>query len=270
MTPDAVEKPIVVLLVDDQRFIGMAVTRLLGNEQDITLHCCYSANDAIAHANRITPQVILQDLQMPDIDGLTLVGLFRSNPATAITPVIVLSGNDDASSRAKAEAAGAADYLVKLPTKDVLVDRIRSHARGTDVSSARVDERPSVNDDVTLDSTVINGIRNTFSGGGPDLVAKLIDQFVKEASSLVDRLSQAATRGDAAALKAASHSLKGTSLTIGANRLARFSGDVETHITRQPGTVVDAALIRAIVEELDRVRAACAQEKQMTDVGAAR
>jgi CheY-like chemotaxis protein len=270
-------KPISVLLVDDQKFIGMAVTRLLATEQDIHLHCCYNAAEAIAQANQVTPDVIFQDLQMPDIDGLTLVGLYRSNAQTATTPIVVLSGNDDAASRTSAKAAGANDYLVKLPTKAALVECIRGHARA-DLRAARSGERADIpgsrssghsNDDVTLDASIIAGIRESFSAGGADLVSKLIDQFVKEASSLVERITRAATTGDSQTLKAAGHGLKGTSLTIGAKRLAMLGGAVEAHAMTQPGAAVDAALVKAMVEELERVRAACAKEKN-TVVGAAR
>ena len=62
-----------MLLVDDQKFIGSAVGQLLAAESDMELHCCDRALDAIATANRVAPTVILQDLVMPDIDGLTLV-----------------------------------------------------------------------------------------------------------------------------------------------------------------------------------------------------
>jgi two-component system response regulator WspF len=101
MGPDVQRKPpvdrraICVLLVDDQRFVGIALERLLKGEQDVQLHCCYHAVDAIVQANEINPTIILQDLVLPDIDGLTMVRLFRANPATADTPVIVLSGNDN-------------------------------------------------------------------------------------------------------------------------------------------------------------------------------
>jgi CheY-like chemotaxis protein/HPt (histidine-containing phosphotransfer) domain-containing protein len=270
-----------VLLVDDQKFIGMAVTRLLGSEPDIHLHCCYSAADAIAQANQVTPDVIFQDLQMPEIDGLTLVGLYRSNPATAATPIVVLSGNDDAASRASAEAAGADDYLVKLPNKSVLLECIRRYARAAELPNDRAPELPSVRTserpssvseeqaDVTLDASIIAGIRESFASGGPDLVAKLIDQFVKEASLLVARITRAAATGDGQALKAAGHSLKGTSLTIGAKRLAALAGTVESHGTRQPSVPVEPTIVKALGEELERVRAACAKEKNVV-VGVAR
>src|SRR5436190_1640840 len=93
-------RPIVVLLVDDQPFVGAAVGRLLATEHDIDLHYCRDPLDAIALANQIIPSIILQDLIMPGVDGLTLVRLFRTNPPTASTPVIVLSGNDEEAVRA--------------------------------------------------------------------------------------------------------------------------------------------------------------------------
>ena len=81
---DGEPRQIVVLLVDDQAFVGAAVGRLLATEPDIALHCCRNALDAIALANQLNPTIILQDLVMPDIDGLTLVRLFRTNPPTAV------------------------------------------------------------------------------------------------------------------------------------------------------------------------------------------
>src|SRR6187549_1393358 len=106
---------ITILLVDDQKFVGMALGRLLATEPDLALHCCTDATTAVAEANRIGPALILQDLLLPDIDGLTLVSMYRANPATRTTPIVVLSGNDDAATRARAIEAGANDYLVKLP-----------------------------------------------------------------------------------------------------------------------------------------------------------
>ncbi len=119
---------ITVLLVDDQRFVAIAVGRLLAGAQDIDLHCCSSASDAIQRANEIGPTIILQDLVLPDIDGLTLVRLFRSNPSTAETPIVVLSADDSPDIRARARAAGANDYLVKLPARADLIACLRRHA----------------------------------------------------------------------------------------------------------------------------------------------
>ncbi len=75
------------------------------------------------------PTVILQDLVMPGIDGLTLVKFFRANPATRQVPMIVLSTKEEPVIKAQAFALGANDYLVKLPDSIELIARIRYHSR---------------------------------------------------------------------------------------------------------------------------------------------
>lgn len=122
--------PITVLLVDDQKIIGAAVQEMLGGEADIELHFCQDPSRAIDVANVVQPTVILQDLVMPDVDGLTLVKFFRANPATKDTPMIVLSSKEEPVIKAEAFALGANDYVVKLPDKLELIARIRYHSRG--------------------------------------------------------------------------------------------------------------------------------------------
>ena len=124
------EFPISVLLVDDQKIIGEAVRRMLEAEEDITLHFCQDPTKAMAAANEVQPTVILQDLVMPEVDGLTLVKFFRANPATRDTPMIVLSSKEEPAVKAEAFAVGANDYIVKLPDRIELIARIRYHSRG--------------------------------------------------------------------------------------------------------------------------------------------
>ena len=120
---------VMVLLVDDQGLVCEAVRRALAEQRDIDFHYCSDAREAIAVANQIKPTVILQDLVMPGIDGLTLVSQFRSNPGTKETPIIVLSTNENPQIKGQAFAAGANDYLVKLPDRIELIARVRYHSR---------------------------------------------------------------------------------------------------------------------------------------------
>lgn len=128
--PEAPAHPIVVLLVDDQPISGEAVRRMLAGEADITLHHCQDPTRALETANRVQPTVILQDLVMPEVDGLLLVKFFRASPATRDTPMIVLSSKEEAGVKAEAFARGANDYLVKWPDKVELLARVRYHSRG--------------------------------------------------------------------------------------------------------------------------------------------
>jgi sigma-B regulation protein RsbU (phosphoserine phosphatase) len=121
---------VTVLLIDDQPIVGETVRRMLAGEVDIVFHYCKDATKAVAEAGRIAPTVILQDLVMPDIDGLTLVKTFRDNPATRDIPLIVLSTKEEPKIKAEAFALGANDYIVKLPDRLELLARIRYHSRG--------------------------------------------------------------------------------------------------------------------------------------------
>jgi two-component system chemotaxis family response regulator WspR len=120
---------IMVLLVDDQPLVGRAVRLALSKQPHINFHYCARAEEAVGLAELTKPTVILQDLVMPGVDGLSLVRQYRSNSATRDIPIIVLSTTEDAAIKKAAFAAGVNDYLVKLPDTIELVARIEYHSR---------------------------------------------------------------------------------------------------------------------------------------------
>jgi len=119
----------VVLLVDDQAMVAEGIRRLLADEPDIEFHYCSDPRQAVKKAVAVKATVILQDLVMPEIDGMTLVRFYRNNPTTRDVPIIVLFSKDDPTVKSDAFANGATDYLVKLPEKIELLARIRAHAK---------------------------------------------------------------------------------------------------------------------------------------------
>lgn len=123
------EYHVMVLLVDDQAMVCEAIRRALASEPDIDFHYCADAREALSIAIQIRPTVILQDLVMPGIDGLSLVNQFRTNPSTHDIPIIVLSTNENPQVKGQAFGVGADDYLVKLPDRLELIARIRYHSR---------------------------------------------------------------------------------------------------------------------------------------------
>jgi len=138
---------ITVLLIDDQPFIGKMIGSMLQEEQDIVFHYCQDARKAIHMANHVSPTVILQDLTMPDVDGLQMVKYYRMNTFSKQTPLIVLSGQEDAKVKADAFALGANDYMVKPPDRIELIARIRYHSQAyinmlqRDAAYRRVEEQ---------------------------------------------------------------------------------------------------------------------------------
>jgi sigma-B regulation protein RsbU (phosphoserine phosphatase) len=130
LTPAMIALPTVVLLVDDQPIIGAAVKRMLANQPEWHFHFCADPTKALEQALLIKPTVILQDLVMPDMDGLDLVRAYREQEALHDVPLIVLSSKEEPETKAKAFALGANDYLVKLPDPVEVIARVRHHSEG--------------------------------------------------------------------------------------------------------------------------------------------
>lgn len=118
-----------VMLVDDQAIVAEALRRMLADESDIDYHFCSDPAKAISEAISFKPTVILQDLVMPDIDGLMLLKFFRSNPQVKAVPIIVLSSKEEPKIKSEAFELGASDYLVKFPDRIEVIARIRAHSR---------------------------------------------------------------------------------------------------------------------------------------------
>ena len=127
-TMPAANKTTRVLLIDDQILVAESISRILCDADDIEFYYCGEVQDAVPMALEIQPTVILQDLVMPDTDGLMLVKFFRANPSTQQIPIIVLSTQNEGVIKAEAFESGANDYLVKIPDAVELIARIRYHS----------------------------------------------------------------------------------------------------------------------------------------------
>ena len=126
---ESVTEKILVLLVDDQAMVAEGVRRMLATDPTIAFHYVSDPKLAIESAMKVRPTVILQDLVMPDVNGLDLLREYRRNPLTRAIPVIVLSSKEEPAIKQMAFESGANDYMVKLPHRIELLARVRTLAR---------------------------------------------------------------------------------------------------------------------------------------------
>jgi pilus assembly protein CpaE len=118
-----------VLIVDDIPETRDHLTKLLGFESDIdVVGSAASGAEAITLATKLTPDVILMDINMPDMDGITATEqLARAVPATA---VVMMSVQGEADYLRRSMLAGAREFLVKPFSSDELTASIRQvHVR---------------------------------------------------------------------------------------------------------------------------------------------
>jgi CheY-like chemotaxis protein len=104
----------VVLYIDDDRDNILLVQRLLKRARpDIELHIAKTGGDGTRAAADSRSALILLDNRLPDTNGGQVLRQLAANPATAVIPVVILSGDTGKVTVGELLAAGAADFLAK-------------------------------------------------------------------------------------------------------------------------------------------------------------
>src|SRR5215218_2762629 len=125
---DAVE-PIKVLLVDDNAVVREGLARMLGHTEGIdVVGSAADGEEAIAAARALSPDVVLMDLAMPNLDGIAATRRIRAEQPAA--RVVVLTSFSDNARILDAIDAGAGGYLLKDAEGAEVVRAIQAAARG--------------------------------------------------------------------------------------------------------------------------------------------
>ena len=129
-----------VLLVDDHPMVRRGLASLLGTLPGVEVVAeAETGLDAVREAARHTPDVVVMDLRMPELDGVEATRrIIRDRPSTA---VLVLTMFDEDVLIADAIAAGARGYLLKGAQQDEIERAIRAVAAGDAIFSAAVASR---------------------------------------------------------------------------------------------------------------------------------
>jgi len=112
----------VVLAIDDNLQQLSEFKSMLTPQYD--LRVVKSASEAIAFLIRNTPDVILLDIEMPNISGFEFLGDLKKIPTYINTPIIIVSGNTSAEFMSEAKSKNVFDVLIKPVVPDVLISVI--------------------------------------------------------------------------------------------------------------------------------------------------
>ncbi|HFC11902.1 MAG TPA: response regulator [Anaerolineae bacterium] len=123
---NSMDKPLSqsVLVVDDEP-MARNLLRLMLIREGFDVLEAVDGNDALLVLDQHRPDLIVLDVMMPELDGMTLCESLRSRVDLADLPIIMLSARTDAKSVEQGLASGASRYLSKPISADILTSHVR-------------------------------------------------------------------------------------------------------------------------------------------------
>ena len=215
-----------VLVVEDNPLNQQLAVELL-EEAGVRARVAANGEEALEEIDGHAFDLILMDIQMPGMDGYTATRHVRAIPEHADLPIIAMTAHAMADERARCLAAGMDDILTKPVLPALLYATLARYRRGgglslapqrtdtdtdTDTAAVIAPDADAEAAPAELDYKV--GLR--FSGGKPDLYARLLRRFHETQADLMQRLDAA----DAIEAHRIAHTLKSSAGSIGAVALA--------------------------------------------------
>jgi len=213
--------------------------------------------EAVAAVRRRDYDVVLMDVQMPELDGLAATREIRARLGSRRPRIIAVTANALHGDREVCLAAGMDDYLTKPLEKTDLARALSScpHPAPAPAPAPAPDPAPTVLDPTVLDPIAIANLRELV-GDDPTALSGLVEDFLAETPPLLDAMRAAVAGGDAGQAHRATHTLKSIGATFGARAMADLCQRAESHA----GAPADMApVVAAIAAEHDRVTLALAK-----------
>jgi len=238
-----------VLLAEDNELNQQVAAELL-MDAGLLVDIAVNGVEALAMAQRGDYQLVLMDMQMPEMDGVAATRAIRALPALDAVPVVAMTANAMQADRELCMQAGMVDYIVKPIEPDelwrVLLRWIpaRSPALSTSASGASADSgssglsgkasmlpavayaapaEPALAPIAGLD--MVSGLRRVM-GKQPRYIA-MLRTFVSNQAGAVQQLRSQLAAGDRAGAERSAHTLKGLAGNIGADALQVLADETE-------------------------------------------
>jgi signal transduction histidine kinase/DNA-binding response OmpR family regulator len=243
-------RPLRILVAEDNVVNQRVVVRML-EKQGHAAALAGNGKEALAALERERFDVILMDVQMPEMDGFEASAAIRAGEKETggHLPIIAMTAHAMKGDRERCLAGGMDDYLAK-PVQSA---DLRRALAGVTSAAGEPRQAPAAGDGARPVFDVRAALEQV--GGDEQFLNEVIALFQREATRLLGEVRAAITRGDAATLRRTAHALKGSAGYVGARPTVEAAQRLETLGTQ--GDLAEAANALADLErEFDRFRAA--------------
>jgi two-component system sensor histidine kinase/response regulator len=217
------ERALHVLVAEDNPVNRKLVTTLLG-KRGHTVKAVENGREAVASTQSESFDVVLMDLQMPEMSGFEAAQAIRQreHEGSGRLPLIALTAHAMRGDRERCLAVGMDGYLSKPIDVDELIETVERF--GVEVAAMRTEVAPQQQaSDVIFDERAALA----YSGGDRRLLKEVVQLFRSDYPSSLRRIDRALQRRDREALRLAAHHLKGAIATVGASAGRQAAAEVE-------------------------------------------
>ena len=224
-----------VLLVDDNE-LNQQVGRDLLEAAGVCVAVAENGQVALNMLASNDYQLVLMDMQMPVMDGLTATRQIRANPHWADLPVLAMTANAMSSDREQCLAAGMNAHLAKPIDPDelfaLLLKWLPAASRGAAAPTALATAQAEAGFPEIAGVDVQGGLRRVLNKR--TAYESMLRKFVQGQADAAQQTRRLLAEGRHEDALRALHTLKGTAATIGANGLAEQAGVLEDHLRQGP------------------------------------
>ena len=237
-----------VLLVEDDRTNQLVATRLL-EAAGMQVDTAYNGALAVAKVNAADYEIVLMDMQMPEMSGVEATRLIRAQDRFKDLPIIAMTANALRGHEEECLAAGMNDFISKPINPTRLYGIIHKWVTGAGDMVLNIPPMMAdAQDDIHLPSAIEGldiraGLRRV--AGMKDVYIKTLQSFAAVQEHVATRIIQAIEDDDITRAIREAHSLKGISGTIEAHGVCRLAAECETALTDG-----DLATATALAEHL--------------------
>jgi len=207
------------------------------------------AVDAVAHTRY---DVVLMDIQMPEMDGFEATHAIRATPVGKDLPIIALTAHALSGERERCLSHGMTDYLTKPLRAHELFAAVESWASS---GADRAESAAAAPQGGALPVDVAAFREQMRLAGAEAAVDQILDTFLDSTPQRVAAITSALAAGNATDIERAAHALKSAAGTIGAKSLAALLQQIET-----AGKAGDVASARALQDRLEAESAAVIEQ----------
>jgi signal transduction histidine kinase/CheY-like chemotaxis protein len=219
--PDEAPRALRILLAEDN-VVNQRVAKLmldqLGHEVDIVVN----GYEAVAAVTSRPYDVVLMDVQMPEVDGLEATRRIRCRlPRDQVPYLVAMTANARPEDREECIGAGMHDYLSK-PVRITELEEVLAKVGGVRARALTVSAAPPVDDQVVTDMMVELG------DATGEMATELIDQYLAEGTNHLALLRDVLASGNHQVIRSLSHTWRSTSALVGATQLAALLQELES------------------------------------------